>query len=472
MKKSLIIRSLFLFLLTLIIISIMLVLFLKLRNSHFISYDVTNNYLYQFNNSSFVDKLEISETGNIVLDEYFDYNNGLLEIDIKSSIFGQIISPSVSVYLNEELVDTQYFEPGAKGKRYINISNLMQNKSKKNIRLVGNQLDIESSSTNLYIFASPELKKSKYLFLSPHPDDVEIAAFGLYSTVNTTIVTITAGDRGSRFFDGIIDNDRDMYNEQAIARTIGSLTAPLYGNVPVSNIYNLGYFVGTLSLMRLHKEKDIDSTTLQTSKTDFFRNFNFNSLDGGGSNRWNYLVSDLKNIIIRHKPDYIVMPHPLLDSHLDHSMTFVAIVDALNTLDSKFSPKEFLFYTNHAKGTEIYPFGPMSSGITLPPSHYKTEEAYGFFSFKISDKLQKRKLIVLETMHDIRDVDFRMEDSRKKAIEKTIKKVKVFLRDFPNSGTDYYRRSPRSNEIFLVAKPSDLNIIYNQFIVNLSMNHF
>ena len=46
-------------------------------------------------------------------------------------------------------------------------------------------------------------------------------------------------------------------------------------------------------------------------------------------NSWKNLVDDLTQILHKVKPKIIVMPHPWLDSHLDHEYTSVALVQAM-----------------------------------------------------------------------------------------------------------------------------------------------
>ena len=78
-------------------------------------------------------------------------------------------------------------------------------------------------------------------------------------------------------------------------------------------------------------------------------------------NNWDSLVSDLRELIIKTVPTYIVLPHPQLDTHDDHAMSFVATIEALKTIDKVYLHDSFLLYTNHAKGSEVYPFGPASA---------------------------------------------------------------------------------------------------------------
>ncbi|TDA89239.1 PIG-L family deacetylase, partial [Halomonas marinisediminis] len=95
------------------------------------------------------------------------------------------------------------------------------------------------------------LKGKRILILSPHPDDAEIAAYGLYASYpeNTYVVTVTAGDAGEFKYDEIYQDSLTHYLQKGKIRTWNSLTVPMLGGVKSENIINLGYFNEALPTM-------------------------------------------------------------------------------------------------------------------------------------------------------------------------------------------------------------------------------
>ena len=55
----------------------------------------------------------------------------------------------------------------------------------------------------LRLFANGLDLSRTMLVLAPHPDDAEIAAFGVYANRNATIVTITTGNAGPRSYEAV-----------------------------------------------------------------------------------------------------------------------------------------------------------------------------------------------------------------------------------------------------------------------------
>ena len=55
----------------------------------------------------------------------------------------------------------------------------------------------------LRLFANGLDLSRPMLVLAPHPDDAEIAAFGLYANRNATIVTVTTGNAGPRSYEAM-----------------------------------------------------------------------------------------------------------------------------------------------------------------------------------------------------------------------------------------------------------------------------
>ncbi len=92
------------------------------------------------------------------------------------------------------------------------------------------------------------------------------------------------------------------------------------------------------------------------------------------------------------------MPHPWLDSHLDHEYTSVALIEALEQWKDNAT---FLLYTNHASENR-YPYGPAGTVMSLPAWSVVDISLQGVYSHPVSEQLQVRKLYALESMHDLR----------------------------------------------------------------------
>src|SRR5262249_57577035 len=87
------------------------------------------------------------------------------------------------------------------------------------------------------------------LVLAPHPDDAEIAAFGLYADRNATIVTVTSGNAGDMNYRDNFTDTADHYLFKGFLRAADSVTVPLQGGIPPERCLNLGYFDARLANM-------------------------------------------------------------------------------------------------------------------------------------------------------------------------------------------------------------------------------
>ena len=170
-------------------------------------YDVRQDYYYNLQDTQanisdikLVDRRLVLPTG-----KNNNHHSIFLRINLRSKLTGKFFQPRL-VLKSEKLSLTQYFEHGASGVRFINISQLLP--EAENILLEWKHLRIKNENIQLISFKNDTLKDKKILVISPHPDDAEIAAFGLYSTYNDSyIITLTAGDAGEylagiRFDDG------------------------------------------------------------------------------------------------------------------------------------------------------------------------------------------------------------------------------------------------------------------------------
>lgn len=344
--------------------------------------------------------------------------------------------------------DRQYFGVGDQGPRWLNLSALhgvVAAGSAVTLRAEGITLSAGPSEIRLFD-AKPDLNQP-VLVLAPHPDDAEIAAFGLYATTQSTVVTVTAGNAGPATYEAVFGKDAlvDQYRFKGRMRVIDSITVPLQGGVPPERALNLGYFDSRLRTM--FETPDQATPEKYDSNTDIgqYRQYNVSRLakKGARESNWRNLVADIETVLRQVNPSVIVAPHPQLDKHPDHQFTTVALVEALSRWHHNVT---LLLYTNHADSNR-YPYGPAGTLVSLPPLATQPVEIDGVYSLPVSPDLQRRKLFALESMHDLRYSPTKLYQSA--LGDGRITRPEVAGPD-PDPGITYLRRGPRSNELFVV----------------------
>ncbi len=337
----------------------------------------------------------------------------------------------------------QYFDPAARGLRWINLSGLRPQLSDgTEVAITPHGLTIDPSSATLRVFDNRLDLTRTILVLAPHPDDAEIAAFGLYAGRNATIVTVTSGNAGDANYSDNFSDAAEQYLFKGFLRAVDSVTVPWQGGIPPDRCYNLGYFDARLAQM--HEKPTETFAELYGPNQDVapYRRANVSRLLPNASrpNRWTNLVEDLERVLRRVKPAIVVMPYPQLDTHLDHQFTTVAAVEALARVKG---PTVFLLYTNHAV-RNLYPFGPAGTGMSLPPWAGRELPVEGVYSLAVSPDLQRRKLFALESMHDLRLSPTEQDSCCTPGAGPK-------RPDYPRQpAVDYFRRGPRSDEVFFV----------------------
>jgi len=336
-----------------------------------------------------------------------------------------------------------YFEYGAKGIRYLNLSHMKQgNIEKTNIRF-------KKESLHLYSFKNRNYIEDTITIIAPHADDAELAAFGLYkSAKKVTIVTVTAGENGVCNYCNLYKNKSLAALKKGELRAFNAITTPLLGEVEQTNCLALGYFGSSLQWMRENPNSCAKSHINTITSIDLFRKVSHSNIQLKSSVTPNYssLKNDLREILLQTKPTIIVSPHPEIDSHPDHKESTYLIAELILEMNLQIT---LLLYTNHLTTSEIYPFGNMYSPITLPPN-FKDFYFDSIYSLPLDKQLQKDKFFAIESMHDLRDSLVQL--SIKKAYKFMLKllKSKLFSKD-----KSYYRRAVRSNELFFVLQTQD-----------------
>jgi GlcNAc-PI de-N-acetylase len=336
----------------------------------------------------------------------------------------------------------QYLDPNALGLRWLNLSALHEQLSKGvEVTIVAHAVTIEAGTVTLRLFANKLNLRDRILVIGPHPDDAEIAAFGLYADHNATVVTVTSGNAGDMNYRANISDPAMHYLLKGYLRAVDSVTVPWQGQIPPDRTFNLGYFDARLETMYQSPDQVFPELYGPNEDVAPYRRANIGKLLSNESrtNTWDHLVEDLANILRKVKPSIIVIPQPWLDSHLDHEYTSVALVQALEQWHEKAT---FLLYTNHAAANR-YPYGPAGTVMSLPPWSTSDILLESVYSYPVDPTLQLRKLFAMESMHDLR---LSPEE------QDTCDVSGLLLRpDYPRvPEVDYLRRGPRSNELFYV----------------------
>jgi len=336
-----------------------------------------------------------------------------------------------------------YLEPKARGLRWINLSDLRaQLQEGTDVAIAARGLAIEPGAATLRVFANKLDLTKPILIIAPHPDDAEIAAFGLYSGRNATIVTVTSGNAGDANYADDFPDKAEQYLFKGFLRAVDSVTVPLQGGIPPDRCYNLGYFDARLAEMHGKPTEVVPELYGPNKDVAPYRRANVGRLVASTSrmNQWTNLVADLQNVLEKVKPAIVAMPYPQLDTHLDHEFTTVAAAEALARVKG---PTVFLLYTNHAF-ENLYPFGPAGTGMSLPPWSGKELPVEGVYSHPVSPDVQRRKRYALESMHDLRLSPAEQESCY-------VPGAGPKRPDYPRQpAVDYLRRGPRSEETFFV----------------------
>ncbi len=419
-------------------------IFLVIKRAKKYKYNQKQDYIYNLD-KNLIDSAELSNNLLKLSQEFKEYDSLFAKIDISFNLLSYFLKPYI------EIEDVKhYFEYGAKGIRYLNISHLADQNimlKLKNIKLLNREVPIYGYQNHINL-------SEKILILAPHADDAEIAAFGLYKTAeNVTIVTTTAGEHGICNYCDIYKNDRTKQSlKKAELRIFDALCVPLLGNVKIQNSLTLGYFGGSLKWMSEHQNEIASSFVDGINDMNRFRKVSHATINlpSKVNPTYNHFLNDIKNIIEQIEPDIIITPHPSIDSHPDHKYTTLSLIEALKNSNKK--PK-LLLYTNHLKLSETYPIGAINSSVTLPPNN---KEFYfdSVYSFKLDDDLQIDKFFALEAIHDLRDSLIFI------SIKKSLKHLnKMIKRKVTGKDKSYYKRAVKANELFYVVESENIDLL-------------
>ncbi|WP_348815937.1 PIG-L family deacetylase [Halomonas sp. H10-59] len=383
-------------------------------------------------------------------------NTWMLEIRYRATSRWKLPAVTIIDRSNSQPTElfTQYFEPNETGKRLINLTGI---ESLDQLQLTLKHLTLERDAT-LLGFRNPDLASGPILIIAPHPDDAELAAFGVYSQhpKNTWIITITAGERLKRldkqYWPGLDDSLEEASQRKGFIRAWNSATTPLLAGVPAEQLIMLGYFNDTLAALHEKPDTVVPSHSAPTLTPDAYRQWNNLSLptDGQAQNTGENLQRDLASLLNNIKPTTIITPHPDIDPHPDHIASTRHLQSAIAHCGH--SPKHLLLYANHLKSTRGFPRGPAHAGAGVWPAQASTPSSNDdkITSFPLSIETQKQKALALHSMHDL---------GGKPGLERQLKrKAKQLFSGAPKikwktySGHDFFQTHVKSHEVFIALK--------------------
>ncbi len=384
------------------------------------------------------------------------WDTALLRVQITAD--AAVVAPYVEIAAGGAS-DRQYFPPGDVGERWLNLTFLRGAMVGTRISLRGDGVAFASPAATLRLFdGGVDLSKS-ILVIAPHPDDAEIAAFGLYANRSASVVTVTAGNAGVQTYEAVFDDPGDLYLFKGRIRVIDSITIPWQGRIPPERAFNMGYFDARLAEM--HDKRDAVIPEMYRPNTDInvYRRENIGSLLPlrPRESTWGNLVDDTLTLLKKVKPAVIVAPHPQLDSHRDHQYTTVALSEALAQWNR---PVTLLLYTNHADRNR-YPYGPAGTLLSLPPAPPGDVTIDRVYSHPVSVGLQRLKLFALESMHDLR-----MSPTRQYQLAREEARAMAPEKPGPEPDITYLRRGPRSNELFFVYDRDSFGAMIKAFLAS------
>ncbi len=414
-------------------------------------YDTDSSYEYDFRDCNCsVSNAEVVGGKLKELATWKMSDTAFLALNVKATFLGRFVPPRLELYCGAKKV-VEALERNASGIRYINISSLLTDSSDE-IHIIPNLVHVKDQSVKLYLFKNIDIRSKKVLVIAPHPDDAEIAAFDTYcKSGSTRIVTVTAGESGDNDYGDFYPSPAEAYVKKGKLRVWNSIAVPLMcSKIEPGYAVNLGYFDGTLAKMYFDPDHAVRSVHTNLSDMGVFRRLNPppSELRSGATPTWGSLVSDLRWILEKFRPDIIITPYPALDIHPDHKCSTVALFQAIKELGIQ--DGMFYLYVNDAE-IRSYPHGGMRTDLSLPP-HFGNPL---FFRSLVSNELtvseQTDKLFALEAMNDLRiPLDARdVYNSSRVFIQYT-------LRNHVHKEYDYFRSAVRSNELFFVVPVRDI----------------
>ena len=454
----------------LILILVMIAVYFYLDSEHRYyqssRYDLQDDYGYAFPKDSAV-PVTLEKNGFKWPSARPDADTAFLKIAVRSDWTSLLFLPYVEVRYRD-IVLKQYFEKTSSGIRYLNLSPLLKAASsptkKEEIVCKGHHLSWDQGVSELYLFQNPEIKKAKILILAPHPDDAEIATFGLYDNQDAYVITLTAGEGGKTKYKRFFKDPKKHALFQGKVRTWDSLVVPFWGNIPPQKCFNLGYFDGTLKAMSGNPARKLASEDAGTSDLNTFRQYNVSDLlpkDIPTDATWNNLVADLEHLLNKINPTIIVTPNPLIDGHPDHQFATLALLEALQRTPAV--KGNLYLYTVHCAYSTRWPLGTAKSVVSLPPFFSKLPFFEKIYALHLSLDVYTQKFFAIDDMHDIRPVYFLNAQQITEALPSALQSLYLHWK-----GALTMRKYLRMDELFFVAPTENASHLRELFLKNLA----
>ena len=237
-----------------------------------------------------------------------------LEMEIETTVRGAFSDPFVEVLHGGDRF-RQYFERGAVGRRRVNISPLFRRRAVQaddRVTLRGRGLRWRAQGM-VELFDSPPIDEAKVLVLAPHPDDAEIAAFGMYAQRSSPawVATMTGGDRGMAKLSSVVPHGQEA-RWSADLRVWDSLTIPELGGVPRERCVNFVHPDGALRQMHAQPAVGVGLACEEALSRLTLRARNAAPEFQGGSPTctWRDVVEDLRRLLEKARPGHRGVPAP------------------------------------------------------------------------------------------------------------------------------------------------------------------
>lgn len=411
-------------------------------------YSPREDYLYRFPVHNEVPGVTLLG-GLLVVDPPLQLDGSetlVLALPIKSSWLGRFFDPAVELS-SAEMRDSQVFERGVKGLRYLNLTGFGEALRTGTLRIRGRHCRIQGQ-LRLWSFGHPDARRQRVMVIAPHADDAELAAFGLYSQADESwIVTLTAGEIEAEHYQQMGMERAEAARIKGRLRAWDSITVPRWAGVPESHCVQLGYFCLQLPAMQAAPDQPIASREADLSDTRIFRQFNSLSLpgDADGAPTWTNLLADLRALLLQARPQVLVMPHATIDPHPDHICSQAAVLEALQGLE--WQPSVILGYANHLHDNDRWPMGDAHGGIALPPV-FDFSQTLVPYSIELTADQQRDKAMALGMMHDLQPAA-----PLKRRVRRWLQKL-LAGRRWPAEGeNEFFRKAVRRHELFWRREP-------------------
>jgi LmbE family N-acetylglucosaminyl deacetylase len=162
--------------------------------------------------------------------------------------------------------------------------------------------------------------------------------------------------------------------------------------------------------------------------------------DADGAPTWNNLLADLRELLLKARPEVIVLPHPTLDPHPDHLCAHHAVLQALEGLE--WQPTTLLGYANHLHDNDRWPMGDAGTGIALPP-YFEPAQPMQPVSLPLALPGQRDKAMALGLMHDLQP-----RAPFKRRLRRGIQRLLAGRTGSPYGENEFFRKAVRRHELF------------------------